>query len=62
MLILTRYPRETIMIGEEVKVTVIAVRGNRVRFAIEAPRNVAILREELLVEEDDKPEPNGNVA
>jgi carbon storage regulator len=47
MLILTRRTGETIMIGNDVTVTVLGVKGNQVRFGINAPKNVAINREEI---------------
>lgn len=47
MLILTRRVGETLMIGDEVTVTVLAVKGNQVRIGIDAPRDVAIHREEI---------------
>lgn len=47
MLILTRRPGETVMIGEEVTITVLGVRGNQVRFGIKAPRDVVVDREEI---------------
>lgn len=47
MLILTRRPAETIYIGEEVRLTVLGVVGNQVRFGIEAPRSVTIDRAEI---------------
>lgn len=47
MLILTRRPGETLMIGDEASVTVLAVTGNQVRIGINAPREVAVHREEI---------------
>ena len=47
MLILTRRVGETVMIGNEVTVTVLAVKGNQVRMGINAPRTVAVHREEI---------------
>lgn len=47
MLILTRRIGETLMIGDEVTVTVLGVKGNQVRIGINAPENVAINREEI---------------
>ena len=46
MLILTRRPTQTLMIGSEVTVTVLEIRGNRVRFGVNAPRETAVLRVE----------------
>ncbi|HEY4339216.1 MAG TPA: carbon storage regulator CsrA [Steroidobacteraceae bacterium] len=47
MLILTRRVGETVMIGNEVTVTVLGVKGNQVRMGINAPRTVAVHREEI---------------
>ena len=47
MLILTRRVGETLMIGDNVTVTVLAVKGNQVRIGINAPKDVAVHREEI---------------
>lgn len=47
MLILTRRVGETLMIGDDITVTVLGVKGNQVRMGIEAPKHVAIHREEI---------------
>lgn len=47
MLILTRRVGETVMIGSEVTITVLGVKGNQVRIGINAPKNVAVHREEI---------------
>jgi len=47
MLILTRRVGEALMIGSEVTVTVLGVKGNQVRVGINAPKNVAVHREEI---------------
>ena len=47
MLILTRPVGETLMIGDEVAVTVLGVKGNQVRIGINAPKDVAVHREEI---------------
>lgn len=47
MLVLSRRPGESIVIGNEVVVTVLDVRGDQIRVGIEAPRNVQIHREEV---------------
>ena len=44
MLILTRRPTQTLTIGSEVTVTVLEIRGNRVRIGVNAPRDIAVLR------------------
>ena len=47
MLILTRKVGETLMIGDEVNITVLEIRGNQVRIGINAPKDVAVHREEI---------------
>lgn len=47
MLIVTRRPDESIMIGNDVTVTILGVKGNQVRVGINAPKNVAVYREEI---------------
>ena len=47
MLILTRRVGETLMIGDDVSVTVLGVKGNQVRVGIEAPKDVSVHRKEI---------------
>ena len=47
MLILTRRIGETLIVGNDVTVTILAVKGNQVRIGINAPKNVAVHREEI---------------
>ncbi len=47
MLILTRRVGETLMVGDEVTVTVLGVKGNQVRLGVNAPKSVAVHREEI---------------
>jgi len=48
MLVLTRKQGQTITIGDEIEITVVEVRGDQMRIGIRAPRNVSIVRGELL--------------
>ncbi len=50
MLVLTRKAGQSILIGKDIIIKVIGVSGNQVELGIEAPRNLLILREELLKE------------
>jgi len=47
VLILTRRIGETVMIGDEVTVTVLRVKGNQVRLGVNAPKSVSVQREEI---------------
>lgn len=47
MLILTRRVGETLVIGDDVTVTVLGVRGNQVRIGVNAPKNLSVHREEI---------------
>lgn len=56
MLVLTRKSNQSIMIGDDIEITVLAVMGEKVRIGIEAPRSVPVFRREVYVEiqeEDD---------
>ena len=48
MLILTRRVGESLMIGDNVTITVLGVKGNQVRVGVDAPKDVAVPREEIL--------------
>lgn len=47
MLVLSRKRDESIMIGDNIKITVVDIRGDKVRFGIEAPADVPVHREEI---------------
>ena len=47
MLILTRRVGETVMVGDDVTITILGVKGNQVRVGINAPKSVAVHREEI---------------
>lgn len=48
MLVLSRLPNESIVIGDDVVITVVEVRGHKVRLGIEAPKNIAVHRLEII--------------
>ncbi len=56
MLVLTRKVNEQILIGDEIKITLVRVRGNTVRIGIEAPRDVRVVRGELTMQDESGPE------
>lgn len=47
MLILTRKVNETLMVGDDVSVTVLGIKGGQIRIGINAPRDVAVHRQEV---------------
>ncbi len=50
MLVLTRKSNQSIMIGDEIEVSVLAVMGEKVRIGIEAPRSVPVFRKEVYID------------
>jgi carbon storage regulator len=50
MLVLTRKSNQSIMIGDEIEISVLAIMGEKVRIGIEAPRSVPVFRREVYVE------------
>ena len=64
MLILTRRVGETLMVGDNITVTVLGVKGNQVRIGVNAPKDVAVHREEIydrIKQEGSAGEDAGNV-
>ena len=60
MLILTRRVGETLMIGDEVTVTVLGVKGNQVRIGVNAPKDVSVHREDIYMRiQSEKDNENG---
>ena len=64
MLVLTRKGNQSIMIGDDIEVSVLAIMGEKVRIGIEAPRAVPVFRKEVYVEiqEDRDAEPERRIA
>lgn len=63
MLVLTRKVGESILIGESIKVTITEIRGHGVRVGIDAPKDVAIVRDELAgTEARDRRGPDNNTG
>jgi carbon storage regulator CsrA len=62
MLVLSRKQKQEILIGDDVKVTVLQVKGNTVRLGIEAPRNVKVIRGELPRKTESEPMANVTIV
>ena len=61
MLILTRRIGETVVIGNDVDVTVLGVKGNQVRIGVKAPKDIAVHREEIYQRICQEQNGNGSV-
>ena len=59
MLVLTRKSNQSIMIGDDIEVSVLAIMGEKVRIGIQAPRNVPVFRKEVYLEIQDE-QPTGD--
>jgi len=53
MLVLTRKTNQSIMIGDDIEVSILSVAGDKVRIGIDAPRDVAVFRKEVYVAIDE---------
>ena len=58
VLVLTRKSNQSIMIGDDVEISVLAIMGEKVRIGIEAPRSVPVFRREVYVEIQEDQEPS----
>ena len=54
MLVLTRKSNQSIMIGDDIEVTVLAIMGEKVRIGIQAPRDIPVFRKEVYLEIQDE--------
>ena len=59
MLILTRKVNESLIVGDDITITVLGVKGNQVRIGVDAPKDVAVYREEIYQRIADKPDEEG---
>jgi len=59
MLILTRKVNESLIVGDDITITVLGVKGNQVRLGVTAPRDVAVHREEIYQRISEEPPADG---
>jgi carbon storage regulator len=63
MLVLTRKSNQSIMIGDDIEVSVLAIMGEKVRIGIEAPRSIPVFRKEVYLEiQQDQPQEENKQA
>ncbi|MBX9653744.1 carbon storage regulator CsrA [bacterium] len=62
MLVLSRKSNESIVINNNIKVTVVEIRGDKVRLGIEAPKNIPVHREEIYNQINGQPNSGGAVT
>ncbi len=56
MLVLTRKTNQSIMIGDDIEITILSVSGDKVRIGIEAPRDISVFRREVLDNAETTPD------
>ena len=62
MLVLTRKTNQSIMIGDDIEVSILSVAGDKVRIGIDAPRDIAVFRKEVYIAIDKGSAPAGEEA
>jgi len=62
MLVLTRKANQSIMIGDDIEVSVLSIMGEKVRIGIQAPRDIPVFRREVYLEIQEEREGGGAVA
>ena len=62
MLVLTRKTNQSIMIGDDIEITVLSVSGDKVRIGIEAPRDISVFRREVIDNAESAPSEDGTKA
>jgi len=62
MLVLTRKANQSIMIGDDIEVSVLSIMGEKVRIGIQAPRDIPVFRREVYLDIQEEREAGGGVA